>query len=484
VTSGITILGLGPGDPELLTRRAWRLLQKADRVFVRTADFPAISALSETLEIQSFDSLAERADAQDDLPDIIADALLKEAGSAREVLYAVPGDPMIGDSSVSRLRAKASAEKVPLTIVPGISFLEPCLDLLGLDVLDGLQVVDAIALSDAHHPRLQADLPSLLARMTSQEAAVCVKRALMNQYPEDHPLTLLHAAGTADAKVQQVPLHALAQAEMIDYQTVVYVPALAPDTGFESFRETVAHLRAPDGCPWDREQTHESLRMHMLEECYEVLQAIDEQDLDGLCEELGDLLLQIVLQTQIATEQGSFMMADVLAGINAKLKRRHPHVFGDLAVEDVDQVLVNWEALKAQERETAGAGKGAMDGVPRGLPALAQADELQSRAARVGFDWPAVKGVRDKILEELEELQSARDAQEKAAEFGDLLFSLVNYARWMEIDPETVLRTANRRFRERFRAMESAARSQGRRLPELSLEEMDDLWEQIKRQHR
>ena len=181
MTSGITILGLGPGDPELLTRRAWQLLEKAQRVFVRTVHLPALSAFPERLEIQSFDGLIEHAAAQDDLLDAIADVLLREARAGHEVLYAVPGDPMIGDSSVSWLRAKASTEKVPVTIVPGISFVEACVSLLGLDVLEGLQVVDSSALSDAHHPRLHADLPSLLAQMVSQQVAVEVKRVLLNQ---------------------------------------------------------------------------------------------------------------------------------------------------------------------------------------------------------------------------------------------------------------------------------------------------------------
>jgi len=195
---------------------------------------------------------------------------------------------------------------------------------------------------------------------------------------------------------------------------------------------------------------------------------------------LGDLLLQIVLQAQIATEEGVFRMADVIARIQDKIIRRHPHVFGDLDIEDVREVLHNWEALKEAERNAAGEGKGLLDGVPQGLPALAQADEIQSRVARVGFDWTDLDGVRAKVEEELREVEQAESPREMEQEIGDLLFAVVNYARWREVDPEAALRKANRRFRRRFAAIERAARAEGRGLEELTLEEMEDLWESAK----
>jgi len=217
-----------------------------------------------------------------------------------------------------------------------------------------------------------------------------------------------------------------------------------------------------------------------MEEAYEVLHALDAGDMPALCEELGDLLLQIVIQVQIASEEGDFLMGDVIDGINAKLLRRHPHVFGDVPVSGVEQVLQNWEALKHEEREENGTGKGLLDGVPLSLPALAQAAEVQRRVARVGFDWPALEGVQGKVAEELNELLGAGTDERRSAEMGDVLFAVVNYARWLGIDPEAALRMAAQRFRQRFGEMESAARKSGRPLQGLSAGELDRLWEAAK----
>jgi tetrapyrrole methylase family protein/MazG family protein len=308
-----------------------------------------------------------------------------------------------------------------------------------------------------------------------------VKLTLMNQYPDDHPVTLVHAAGTPQERLEKLPLYELDRRDDIGHLTALYVPPLPRPGALETFQDTIAHLRAPEGCPWDREQTHLSLRRNLLEEAYEVLAALDGQDADALREELGDLLLQIVLHSQIAVESGEFSMADVVAAIDAKIKRRHPHVFGDLRVSGVGDVIANWETIKKAERADNGNGdKSALDGVPQDLPALAQAEAYGERAARVGFDWPNVEGVLDKVAEEIREIQQAADS-ERAGELGDLLFALVNAARWMHIDPEAALRSANARFARRFRAVEAQARAQSRDLQDLSLADLDELWESAKR---
>jgi tetrapyrrole methylase family protein/MazG family protein len=243
----------------------------------------------------------------------------------------------------------------------------------------------------------------------------------------------------------------------------------------------IAHLRAPDGCPWDREQTHQTLRPNLLEEAYELLSAIDSDDPQAMAEEFGDLLLQIVLHAQIASEYGEFTMADILRGIHTKIVRRHPHVFENLHVEGMDEVLLNWERLKAAERvENGEVEKGLLDGVATSLPALIQSQEYQDRAARVGFDWPDISGVLDKITEEVTELRAAADSKAQAGELGDLLFALVNLARWYKIDAESALREANDRFRRRFRHIEDTAKAQGRELSEMTLKEMDALWDDAK----
>jgi len=262
--------------------------------------------------------------------------------------------------------------------------------------------------------------------------------------------------------------------------TSLYIPPLNEGTSFESFAEIVAHLRAPDGCPWDKEQTHESLRKHLLEESYEAITAIDSGDFADMREEFGDLLLQIVLQSQIANEEGQFNVNQVVHGIHSKIVRRHPHVFGDLKLEGVDGVLANWEKLKEQERKGNKQDKGLLDGVPPALPALSQAQEYQDRAARVGFDWPEIEGVLDKVKEEIEEIKNAETDFELASEIGDLFFALVNLSRWKNVDAESALRGTNLKFKNRFGYVEQRAKKEGRDLSTLPLDEMESLWQEAK----
>jgi tetrapyrrole methylase family protein/MazG family protein len=247
---------------------------------------------------------------------------------------------------------------------------------------------------------------------------------------------------------------------------------------FDTFAAIITRLRAPDGCPWDREQTHASLRGNLLSECYEVLKALDEGDADKLCEELGDLLLQIVLHAQIAKDEGEFEIGDVIRGISEKIVRRHPHVFGAATAKDAGEVMHNWEELKKGERES---GASMLEGVPPAMPALGYAYEVQRRAARVGFDWEDTAGVLDKLAEEVREYLEAGSPGAREREFGDLLFTLVNLARREGTDPEAALRGANQRFYKRFAFMEELCRRRKLDLAKLSLKEMDGLWGEAKR---
>ena len=247
---------------------------------------------------------------------------------------------------------------------------------------------------------------------------------------------------------------------------------------FETLVEIIARLRAPDGCPWDKEQTHRTLRANLLSECYEALEALDSGDADALCEELGDLLLQIVLHAQIAKDDKEFEISDVIRGISAKIIRRHPHIFGTAKVKDTAEVLHNWEALKKAEREGGGS---MLEGVPKDTPALAYAYEISRRAVRVGFEWENIEGVIDKLAEEVKEIRESGSREEKEQEFGDLLFTLVNIARWEGIDAEAALREANRKFYRRFSYMEKLCQERGLDFAKLSFQEKDALWEEAKR---
>jgi len=247
---------------------------------------------------------------------------------------------------------------------------------------------------------------------------------------------------------------------------------------FATLVNIIARLRSRDGCPWDREQTHSSLRGNLLEECYEVLEALDEKDSGRLCVELGDLLMQVVLHAQIAAEAGEFELGDVISSINAKLIHRHPHVFGELKVKDANEVLVNWEALKEKER---GTDTSMLDGVPKQMPALSYSQQIQSRVARVGFDWQDIDGVIEKLAEEVQELKQAESQEHKAEEYGDLLFTLANIARREGIDLEAALRQANSRFIKRFYYMEKLCRKRGLNFAQLSFDEQNALWEEAKK---
>jgi len=247
---------------------------------------------------------------------------------------------------------------------------------------------------------------------------------------------------------------------------------------FATLVNIVARLRAPDGCPWDREQTHSSLRGNLLEECYEVLEALDEGDPVELCEELGDLLMQVVFHAQIATEAGEFELGDVLGSINAKLIHRHPHIFGSLKVKDAEEVVLNWEVLKQEER---GADTSILASVPKQMPALGYSQEIQHRVAQVGFDWEDIDGVIDKLAEEVSEFKQADSQERRAEEFGDLVFTLANIARRLGVDLEETLRQTNRRFYRRFTSMEEACRRRGVNLGKLSFAEQNALWEEAKK---
>ncbi len=246
---------------------------------------------------------------------------------------------------------------------------------------------------------------------------------------------------------------------------------------FGTLVDIIARLRGPDGCPWDRKQTHRTLRENLLAECYEALEALDEGNSSKLGEELGDILLQIVLHAQIAREAGEFSIKDVVNSICTKLIHRHPHIFGSAKVKDAEEVAHNWEILKQGEKGATSI----LSSVPRQMPALAYGNEVQQRVARVGFDWENIDGVIDKLVEEVKELKQVESREEREWEFGDLLFTLVNVARRMSVDAEAALRQANQRFFRRFASMEELCRQRGLKFSELSFDQQNALWEEAKR---
>jgi tetrapyrrole methylase family protein/MazG family protein len=478
----ITIVGLGPGSAEDITRRVWHALERAPHIILRTERHPCVAHLPNRDNTRSCDDLYESLDAFDQVYAAIVERIITQA-SLTDVVYAVPGDPWIGESTTARLQQAAQTAGHTLSVLSGISFIEPSLALVGVDGIDGVQLHDALVIGAMHHPPLNPDAPALISQVYSPTVASNLKLTLMNQYPDDFQVTLIHAAGSPDALVESLPLYEMDRSANISHLTSLYVPALGDMASFERFQEIIAYLRAPEGCPWDREQTHESLRRYLLEETHEVLDAIDRGDMDALADELGDVLLQVVLHTQIAIDDGEFRMADVLRAVNHKMIRRHPHVWGDVAVGDSGQVLQNWEALKQREKaEKADATpESLLDGIPTSMAPLLQSFKLQHKAGKVGFDWPDVMPVADKIREELAEVLAAETPDERMKELGDLLFVVVNLGRHIGIeDSESALRLTNLKFRRRFAAVERAVHQSGRAWDAFTLDELDAFWNAAK----
>lgn len=427
----ITILGLGPGDPQALTLEARGVLAHAQEIFLRTRGHPTVPALpglcSKGLRVHSFDHLYETLSDFDEIYSAIADTIVARAEKG-EVLYAVPGHPLYGEASVQKILAQAREKQIATRVIAGISFVDAACVALALDPLArGLQIADATDLARQHFPRLDPDQPALIGQLCSRAVASDCKLTLLTNYSPNHLITLVHATGTPRQRIKTLPLAELDRAQNLGLLTTLFIPPLPRPSSLNSLAEIVAHLRAPEGCPWDREQTHQSLRANFLEEAYEVLETLDEDDMPHLREELGDLLLHVLLQTQIASESGEFSLSDVIAQISEKLVRRHPHVFGDVKVapRGTAEIIANWERIKQAERN----GNDQAVSIPRVLPALARAQKIAKRA-KAKADLKA-------IAARIEKLSRAKNKEER---LGEVLFALAVYASAKHVDAESALR--------------------------------------------
>jgi tetrapyrrole methylase family protein/MazG family protein len=500
----IEIIGLGAGDPDAITLGVWRKLQNAGRLFVRTEHHPVMSLVKEHgIAYTSFDDLYEKHDSFPEVYEAIVTKLLEEAGRTAEtdggeatsavqdvsVVYAVPGHPMVAERTVQLLRERCEGAGVELRITGGESFLDAAFVSLGIDPIEGFALLDAAELQPS---LLQPRLHTLIGQVYDDFTASDVKLALMERYPDDHEVVIGHALGVqGEERIVRVPLYELDREQAYGNLSLIYVPRSDDPTlrnrSFDRLHEIVAILRSPEGCPWDREQTHQSIRKNFIEELYEALEAIDNDDPDGMQEEFGDVILQVMLHSQMEEETGTFSVYDVIETLNEKLIFRHPHVFGDNRADDADEALVNWEAMKAEEKKrkgTDGARKSQLDGIPPDLPALMKAYKIQKKAAKVGFDWDELEPVLAKIEEELVELREAiasGDREQQASELGDLLFAAVNASRFIEADPEEALSRTNRKFRDRFQYIEEQLRINGKTFDQTDLLEMDRWWEEAKR---
>ena len=479
----ITIVGLGPGPFGCLTLETWDLIRQAPKLLLRTAIHPTVDELrARSVKFASYDSFYEQGDDFDAIYQAIAEDVLQQA-QTEAVVFAVPGSPMVAEKTVGLIRTGALAAGIPLTVLPGMSFFELLCNRLGIDPQQGLTLVDAMEVSSLP-PDLSTGL--VVTQVFSRFVASELKLSLMERLTDEAPVTVARHLGLPDESLASIPLFELDHQTDFDHLTSVYVsPVQVQVERFEldPLVKVMARLRSPDGCPWDNEQTHATLRRYIIEEVYEVLEAIDEQDPVHLCEELGDLLLQIVFHARMAEEAGDFSMQDVVDTVTEKLIRRHPHVFGDISVQDAAEVIVNWDAIKRREKKEKA--KSALDGVPQGLPALLRANKLQLKAAKVGFDWDDIAPVWDKLAEELAELKEAVQSGEAAKiedELGDVVFAVVNLGRFLGVEAEVALNGTNNKFIRRFQHMEAALRERGRKWQELDLAQMEQLWQDAKDQ--
>lgn len=485
----ITIVGLGPGYAGHIPLSVWEVLKNNPRIFLRTEQHPVTPWLKEQgISFQTFDPFYENSRDFSEVYRKIASAVLKEAAAA-PLVYAVPGNPLVAEETVEIILRRAGDLGLEVEILPAMSFLDALYVALGLNPAEGLTVLDGLRLGEQKpNPRVGNVVIQVYSRLVASE----VKLFLMGYYPEEHPVTVVRAAGVPGwQKIEQHPLYDLDRLSWIDHLTTLYLPPCPERVKECSYPldplvEIMAALRGRNGCPWDREQNHLSLRKYLLEEAYEVLEAIGQGDMNKICEELGDLLLQIVFHAQIARENGFFDINDVVGGIAGKMIRRHPHVFGTASVANSGEVEANWEKIKKEEKEEKEVFRrpSVLEGIPASLPALLRAQRVQARVSKVGFDWPDYRGARQKVIEELCELSEAasgRDEDRLAGEVGDLLFAAVNLARLLKVDAEMALTATIDRFIRRFRYVEDKAAGMGREVSGCTLQELDAWWEEAKK---
>ncbi|KXG73955.1 bifunctional methyltransferase/pyrophosphohydrolase YabN [Thermotalea metallivorans] len=476
----LTVIGLGPGSKEYLTVGAMEKMGQSSKVVLRTLKHPVIDYLkNQGFPMESLDHYYEQKNNFDEVYEAIVNDLLNRL-ETEDVVYAVPGSPFVAEDTVQKLIKKSEEHGFPIEFVPSVSFIEAIFQVLKKDPIEGLQIIDGLQLGKQ---RPDPDTDVIVTQVYNQEVASDIKLRLMDYYPDPYPIFVIRGAGIPDfQRVERVPLYALDRLDWVDYLTSIYLPKV--DAKWEKYYnmnnlvEIMATLRSKNGCPWDLKQTHESLKPYLLEEAYEVLEALEQEDMELLVEELGDLLLQIVFHAQIASEEGYFDIRDVVTGVCRKLIYRHPHVFGENKESSDAGAFHRWEEMKRKEKNVKTYTE-SLQRIPKPLPALMRSYKIQKKAASIGFDWDSVEGAVDKVKEEFEELLEVYRTDKKdkiTEEIGDLLFAIVNMARFLKVEPELALNQTNEKFIERFAFMEQAAKAMDKGLESMTLKEMDALW--------
>lgn len=473
----IEVIGLGAGDLEQLSLGVYRKLTTYQgKIYARTEDHPVIAELkNDEIDFVSFDDLYEQFEQFDTVYEEIVRTLIKEAEDT-SIIYVVPGHPMLAEKTVQLLLQQTD---IPIDIVGGQSYLDDLFTALKIDPIDGFQFIDATSFV---RNELNYRNAIIFCQVYDAFVASEVKLTLLEDLPPDYEVTIIEAAGSMQEKTVTVPLVELDREVTLSNLTTVYIPPVPEELlhhDFASFREIIRILRGDDGCPWDKKQTHESLRQYAIEEVYELLDAINQEDDEAIVEELGDVLLQVMLHSQIGEDAGYFTIDDVIQGVHDKMVHRHPHVFGGDKTK-------TWDQLKEEENPSSKEAL-LLNSVIANGPSLQVAYKLQKKVAKVGFDWESVQHIWEKYEEEKAEFIEALEIEDPRAmeeEFGDMLFVLANIAKHYQINPEVALGRVNQKFISRFNEVERQALKSGQYLERTPFQKLDEYWDIAKEKER
>jgi tetrapyrrole methylase family protein/MazG family protein len=485
----ISIVGLGPGAVGDLTLKTVEIMENADTLFLRTKIHPTVDYIDKRgIKYKSFDEYYDKLPSFEEVYNKIAEEVI-DTSLNKDIVYAVPGNPLVAEDSVQLILDIAKKRNIETEVFPSVSFIDSCLKVLSIDPIGGLKILDGLQIGKQG---IDTSCHNIITQVYNKKAASDIKLYLMDYYYDETLVTLIRGAGIDGLeKVETMQLYEIDRVGWIDHLTSLYVPPIDANKkkryDFRDLVNIMAVLRGEGGCPWDREQTHGSLKECMIEECYEVLEAIDVGDTDMLVEELGDVLLQVVFHSAIAEEKGDFDILDVTNRITQKMIERHPHIFNK--DEDVcltsEEVLDRWDIIKKKEQNLKTT-TDRLKHIPKNMPALMRSYKVQHKASQVGFDWDSVSGVIDKVYEEIQEVEGVIDVYNSEnygkiiEELGDLLFAVVNVCRFLKIQPEFALNSATQKFINRFEYMENKVIESGKKMEDMTIEQLEGLWEKAK----
>ncbi|MGL6104678.1 nucleoside triphosphate pyrophosphohydrolase [Romboutsia sp.] len=477
----ISIVGLGPGDYSLISQGALDILQSSKRIYLRTEKHPIVDKLKETIQYTSLDYFYNSEENFESVYNKISEYII-ELAKEGDLVYAVPGHPRVAEKTVSTIEQIAREKGIEVESIASMSFVDAMFNYLEVDPADGFKLIDAFEIENSY---IDTNTSMIITQIYDPFIASNIKLKLMEYYDYDQQVCIVNGAGVKNLESKKyVPLHELDRSgNLFDYLSSLYIPKSTKKmyNTVNDLENIMSTLRGPNGCEWDKKQTHESLKKYVIEEAYELCQAIDNDDIDEIIEELGDVLLQVIFHCQIGQDQGFFDLKEVVNGICKKLIHRHPHVFENIDI-DMDKFERTWEELKQEEKGESSVTDG-LKRIPKYLPALIKAEKIQHKAALVGFDWDDINDVFKKIQEEYKELLDECEVgniKYIKEELGDLLFSIVNLARFLQVNPEEALNCTNQKFINRFEFIEQSAINLHKKIEDMTLEEMDKLWELAK----